>query len=240
MNRRALLTGVGVGFIPMNSGCLGNIPSDNGDSNQQQGDDAESRDDDDSESNGATAVEREVEFIEMTDVPNEAPFTFDIEFTSSKLSESEMPQFELTVRNESDQTQVVVVDDGQRYVVPHFSDPAGLRTIAEDEFDEATPAEPEDLQNDEESDSQTEARGCLAVSTLSRDADDFLDAHDFAPTTEIVTRYAIVGHTGAEKSCPEPGRYDLYAHLELNPPHVVDDEAGLKIEFDWGFTVEVY
>lgn len=177
------------------------------------------------------AGKRKITLVEVTETADEVPLAFDIEFVSSTLSATEMPRFELTVRNELDREQTLVVDGGKAYVVPQCSEPSGFRTVAEYEYDEVPQAA------DESDENTGDIRACISVPALIRDGQDMFHAHPFEANEETRTEYAIVGSGGTEQKCPEPGRYELKAELHLNPPLPVSD--GPELKFDWGFTIDV-
>lgn len=220
--RRELLAAISGTGLVLTAGCLGNTTPTNG-----EDDDGNPED-----------FNREVTLLGYDETPDEVPFAFETASLSSTLSQEAKPRFELTVRNTVDSEHILVVDDGRRHIVPHFSEPSGLRTIAADEYEVARAATTNGNHEGHDGNAD-EDTGCLSVAALPRDSDDFLAAHNFDPHQEETAEYAIVGGGGLEGTCPEPSEYELRAEMHLNPPNIEDDAAEPEIEFEWGFSAEV-
>lgn len=231
MERRRLLRSSGVLLSAGFAGCLGN----------ETGDDASPGGSGDEGSNGAHGIAHEGEVVETQAVPADVPFEFDVEFTTTVLSSSEIPRFTYTIRNTAEEAHHLDVGGGRNDVVPHFSDPAGLGTIRDAEADHVISAfvdgDGDGYGSDDDVGPEGDPDGCLTVSGIMRDS--IYAIHTVEAGEELTGEYALAGSDEIDDDCPPPGTYHLHEAGVLNPDDGDDDPDPTEFEFTIGFTVEL-
>lgn len=230
VDRRDLLETIAGSGLTFVAGCLGDAQqAGGGDNDDENG--GQNGDDDGEEK---PEIAHQVDLVEVADDPTQAPFEFEITFSSTTLSSSEMPRFELKIRNVGDEELILDVG-GRNYVVPTWSDPEGLQTILGGEADQIIDVVVEgDGYEENVVGPNADPTGCLTAFDIMRTMD--YQTHPFEAGEEQVKEYALAGY-GDDQDCPDKGVYDMYMDVSRDTRHD-DDDADWE-EFEWGFTVEL-
>ena len=230
VDRRDLLATIAGSGITLIAGCLGeDQPGAGGDHDDENG--GQNGDDEGEEK---PEISHQVELVEVADDPTQAPLEFEITFTSTTLSSSEMPRFELSIRNNGDEEHILDVG-GRNYVVPTRSDPEGLQTILGGEADQIIDVVVDgDGYEENVVGPNADPTGCLTAFDILRTMD--YRTHRFDPGEEQVKEYALAGDAD-DQDCPDKGVYDMYMTVSWDTRDD-DDDADWE-EFEWGFTIEL-